>query len=363
MPLRAIQKTVSRDLEGFVKDKLGIKDKSKNAFGPGGTLLSYPEDLFDPSGKYGQNYTLFNIILDAEDRVVKEGGAYVTAAPGRVNVLNKVAGATNVSTGTLGAATGAVIGGIGGALGGFLGKGGLVGGVLGLFGGKKASEVAMSGNKVSLDAMIALYTPNDIQVSYATQFEEGSYATFDNVVNLAVNAVGNMKQAVEGSRKLPTAARNIGDLTSTVVATELNRVNAIQRQTRTPFNPKIEQLFKGVDIRTFNLTYSFSPKTQAEAQAVIDIIYTFKRFMMPDTVLGENLYTYPAEFEITHCKGSEANPNLFKARNCILTNMTTNYTPHAIYATFEDGIPVSINMTLSFKETRALVRKDIEEGL
>jgi hypothetical protein len=361
MPLRAIQKTASRSIEGFVKDKLGIKDKEKSSFGKM-TALSYPEDLFDPSGKYGQNYTIFKIILDAEDRLVKSGEALVTSIPSRANLLNKVSGATNVSTGVIGAGIGAGIGAIGGALGGFLGKGGVVGGVLGLFGGKKAAEIGMSGNKVELDAMIALYTPNDLQVSYSTQYEDASFATFDSAVDLAVGTVNNMGQVVDGSKKLTGAVKDTGNKGSEFIAQQINKVDLVNRQTRTPFNPKVEQLFKGVDIRTFNLTYNFSPKSQAEANAVIDIMYTFKRFMMPDTVLGENLYTYPATFEIQHCKGSEENPNLFKSTGCLLTNLTTNYTPHAIYSTFEDGVPVSINMTLTFKETRALVRKDIEGG-
>jgi hypothetical protein len=69
----------------------------------------------------------------------------------------------------------------------------------------------------------------------------------------------------------------------------------------TPGNSKVEQLFQGVDFRTFNFNYQFHPKNATEAENAMRIVSTFRHHMLPE-FLGDAqyLYIYPSTFDIKY---------------------------------------------------------------
>ena len=132
-------------------------------------------------------------------------------------------------------------------------------------------------------------------------------------------------------------------------------------------NPREEQLFQGVQTRTFDFTFSLAPRNQEEAVVISNMIREFRKYSHPSTRRGKFFLTLPAEFDIRYYKitpNGVALENVFLNRigRCALTNINVDYTPNGINATFEDGSPVRTSVTMTFSEYRPLTREDIEEG-
>tara|TARA_Y100000590_G_scaffold64296_1_gene69071 strand:- start:311 stop:1537 length:1227 start_codon:yes stop_codon:yes gene_type:complete len=162
--------------------------------------------------------------------------------------------------------------------------------------------------------------------------------------------------------------------------------SGIKNSVRFTQNPYEEQLFSNVPFRSFNFNFDFSPVSEEEFKAVKNIIKMFRSHSRPTFTFSDgnqSLYSYPNEFAIrflhldtfsnTNINGEEdddnisfsnqfvENENLPKLHNCVLTNITTNYSPDGWQA-HEDGEPNLINMQLSFTETQKNTRIDIEKG-
>ena len=78
---------------------------------------------------------------------------------------------------------------------------------------------------------------------------------------------------------------------------------------------------------------------------------------------GNFTYIYPSEFDITfYTAGGKENTYVSKIATCILQSMRVNYTPDGQWATHENGAPVAVQISLSFKELTVLTKDKIDEG-
>ena len=135
------------------------------------------------------------------------------------------------------------------------------------------------------------------------------------------------------------------------------------------FNPNMELLFNGPTLRGFGFSFKFTPRTKDEAEEVKTIIRVFKQYMAPKTTTSgaasATSVTYlgtPSVFELSYRKGSGEHPYLNKFKQCFLENMSVNYTGEGTYATYEDGEPISMIMTLQFKEIQPIYDVDYDEA-
>ena len=104
------------------------------------------------------------------------------------------------------------------------------------------------------------------------------------------------------------------------------------------------------------------PKSESEAKKVRDIIRMFKFHMHPELAAGKGLFfLYPSEFEIKYFYRGKENEYFNKISTCVLEDMNVEYGGD-IFATFETGEPVEVNMTLRFKELEVLTKERIAEG-
>lgn len=134
-----------------------------------------------------------------------------------------------------------------------------------------------------------------------------------------------------------------------------------QQTAKVKTNPFREVFFEGVDYRTFNFRYKFMPKDTNESKAVYSIIETFKQHMHPELSNNGYFYIYPSEFEIRYYYRNRENPYFNKISQCALTDMAIDYGGDQ-FATFADGSPSEINITLSFRELELMTRESIREG-
>ena len=133
-------------------------------------------------------------------------------------------------------------------------------------------------------------------------------------------------------------------------------------------NPMLEILYSSPQFREFNFDFLMFPRSEQEALEVQNIIDRLKFHQAPELVKNSGGYFLypPSEFDISFYYNGHENPNIPKISTCVLTTITTDYTPGG-FATYEvegesiasmgrTGMPVGIKLSLSFKETEYLVK-------
>jgi len=156
----------------------------------------------------------------------------------------------------------------------------------------------------------------------------------------------------------------VGGLGGNVSATGL-----ITRATGMVMNNNLELLFQGVNLRSFPFTFDLAPRSREEAQEILLIIRTLKKEMTARNnaaKVGGNtedvavFISSPSIFQLTYKSGNRKHPFLHTFKPCALTGCGVNYTASGTYATYENGAPVHMQLTLEFKELNPIYSEDYE---
>ena len=131
-------------------------------------------------------------------------------------------------------------------------------------------------------------------------------------------------------------------------------------------NSNLELLFGGVNLRTFPFSINFSPRTEEESKEVLLIIKALKSSMAAKKnadVGGQGgiFLRAPDVFQLRYIHKGSDHPFLNSIKDCALTGMNVNYTNSGTYATYHTGVPVSIQMNLTFKELNPLYFEDYKD--
>ena len=143
--------------------------------------------------------------------------------------------------------------------------------------------------------------------------------------------------------------------------------SVISRSTGQILNNNLELLFKGVNLRTFPYSITFSPRSPTEANVVKQIIRRLKASMAPKAGefngSAQGIFIQsPDVFQLRFLKDDTDHPFLHAFKLCALTGMSVNYTNAGTYTSYEDGTPVNLRMSLTFKELNPIYHEDYQEG-
>lgn len=129
------------------------------------------------------------------------------------------------------------------------------------------------------------------------------------------------------------------------------------------FNPQQQVLFNGIDFRSYNLQFTFTPRSARESEKVHEIIKTFRLYAAPTimTAAGGFFFTPPGIFNLTFMSNGEENMNINRVTDSVLESVEVNYAPNG-WSAHKDGAPVQTTMSLSFKEIILVDRAKIEQG-
>tara|TARA_Y100000310_G_scaffold286590_1_gene310910 strand:- start:47 stop:1228 length:1182 start_codon:yes stop_codon:yes gene_type:complete len=138
-------------------------------------------------------------------------------------------------------------------------------------------------------------------------------------------------------------------------------------------NKFIETFFKGVELRKFQFSWQFRPKSPEEAYAVYKIIETFKFHSLPEFPAGKQqgrYFTVPATFDIFYMYRGDENQWINKIATCVCGGVNINYSPQQ-WQTFrpleekgwpQGAPPTEIDMQLEFMESKIITKEDVLEG-
>jgi hypothetical protein len=245
-------------------------------------------------------------------------------------------------------------------------------------------EVNLSPFQTRIGTTITLYMPDTIATNYTTAYQE------DNLSENSLGLLGSMSQSVissfkeksfsEGMKNLEEAGlvgigsfgQMIGGkgtfLSKLIGAVSQSPVDSILKGQGVSINPQVQLLFKGVGLRAFQFEFMFSPKNQAESHSILNIVKTFQLYSAPSlqgqnnpNTIGTLFFGLPATFQMQLMYNNKENRYMQRIRESVLESVAVDYAPNG-FATFNDGSPVQIRLTLQFKETSILTRETIIES-
>lgn len=127
------------------------------------------------------------------------------------------------------------------------------------------------------------------------------------------------------------------------------------------YNPNIEMIYQGPQIRQFTMDYNFVPKSEQEAQTANQIIKYMKERSSANPVGG--MFEVPDIWEVTYMSGTRRNENMNQFKRCALTDVQVqDNTELEIHMAYDQGVPVTTAMRLTFMEVDIITRKDHESS-
>ena len=163
---------------------------------------------------------------------------------------------------------------------------------------------------------------------------------------------------------------NIGSGTMNAIksilsATAINQLGAnvnpqslITRSSGQILQSNLELLFNSVTLRSFPFVFDFTPRDPKEGDMVRRIIRTIK--MATVAKKGNGVFiNSPDVFQFEYVAGGEnKHPFLHNFKLGVLENVSIDYTASGTYATYQDGTPVHIRMSLTLKEINPIYMED-----
>lgn len=134
-------------------------------------------------------------------------------------------------------------------------------------------------------------------------------------------------------------------------------------------NPNPTVIFKGPDLRSYNLSWTFTPRSATESENTKTIIRLLKQWSLPTPHFGNSMATlaYPGLAMVNFMpwdnlgKGEDGwtNDSIIRYKMSALKSVNVNYAPSNVPAFYADGSnPAIITLSISFQEVEYMVSKD-----
>lgn len=127
------------------------------------------------------------------------------------------------------------------------------------------------------------------------------------------------------------------------------------------YNPNVEMIYQGPQVRGFAFNYIFMPKSEEETQLVNRIILHFKKWSSAKEVNG--MFEIPPVWQIDYMTGGVRNKNMNAFKKAVLTSVSTQDNAQLeTHMSYPDGAPITTTMSLIFQEVDIITRSDHEDG-
>ena len=143
----------------------------------------------------------------------------------------------------------------------------------------------------------------------------------------------------------------------------VNATSLITRSTGQVLQSNMELLFDGPTLRSFPFVFDFTPRNYDEGQMVKKIIRTIKQAILPKNGDQGVFINSPDLFQLQYITANgQDHPFLNKFKIGAMSDISVNYAASGTYATYSDGTPVHIQMSLTFKELNPIYAEDFDNN-
>jgi hypothetical protein len=201
---------------------------------------------------------------------------------------------------------------------------------------------------------IALYMPSPIVFSSRNMYQDISLTALAGGLGVGAAELGGAYfGGTTGASIVNAAAGALGSVIGTT-----------STMTGYPINPRIEVLYAATDLRQYVFEFLMSPRNEEESEAVETIIKTFRFHAAPelDTLTSGWTWIPPAEFDITFFDKGVENTHIPRINTCVLERVDVDYAPSGVYSTFRNGYPVSVRLSLGFREVEVVHKLRVLQG-
>lgn len=153
--------------------------------------------------------------------------------------------------------------------------------------------------------------------------------------------------------------------------------SAIQQATGLAPNPNPSVAFQGPQLREFSFSWTFFPRTRAESDKVQLIVKTLKQIALPENAVSNSgaILKYPWIVKLNFFPWDDlskheygwTSQSIVRYKKCFMSSVNVNYNPSNVPAFFRGeggkaGMPVAVQLTISFKEIEYFLSKDYGGG-
>ena len=205
----------------------------------------------------------------------------------------------------------------------------------------KELNLVLSNRTKKSNKSISLYMPDTLNFTYAASYGQTDLLTAASSVPLVGGVVSAVTQALNNP-----AAR------------------LILKGSGYALNPNQQVLFDGIDFRTYQLAFTFTPYSKQEAETVAAIIKMFKTHAAPRLVEGSGggmFFVPPSTFTPTFRFNGQPNKKISQVTESVITNINVDYAPQG-FSAHTDGAPVQTTLTIDFRELELITSQKVEEG-
>ena len=222
---------------------------------------------------------------------------------------------------------------------------------------------------------VALYMPDTLAFTEAQTFDElrpgGTLAA--GVLSAGKSAIDSILQGQDAGAIAKEVVGQVSPFILSGLAKQAGGIFqvAFSQAFGVVQNPMLELIYSSPSLRTFRFDFQFYPRDEKEAKEVQDIIQRLRFHQAPEVAQGGTngfFLVPPSEFDISFYYNGRINPNIPKISTCVLTSMDVDYAPGG-FSSYEipgenatvggTGMPVSIRLSLQFKETEIMTKSSI----
>lgn len=225
---------------------------------------------------------------------------------------------------------------------------------------------------------IALYMPDTL--NFINQQAYSDLTLGQNPIAAGMAATASAAKTLESGASPDAVGQGIArNLTPYMLGYVMNRAgdlgkSAFATVTGMVENPMLELLYTSPQFRTFRFDFMFYPRSEKEAESVLNIINRLQFHQAPE--LKKEFYGYylvpPSEFDIKFYYNGQINNNIPEISTCVLETIDIDYAPNGFTA-YEvpgqtkpsyggTGMPVAIRISLQFKETEIMTKANFAQG-
>jgi hypothetical protein len=199
----------------------------------------------------------------------------------------------------------------------------------------------------------------EMKAKLAGDVTQGIMEVGNHSMEASTNAVvDRVKQRFEEIKKEGgPIARQVGmNLASGVLGYSASALMAVNRGEI--YNPNIELIYQGPNLRSFGFEFTFIPKNPGEAQRINQII---KEFKVRSSASNRNngLLKVPDVWQVTYMSNGAQNKNMNAFRRAALVGVTVKANATStMHNSFTDGMPVATSLSLQFQEVDIILQED-----
>jgi hypothetical protein len=191
----------------------------------------------------------------------------------------------------------------------------------------------------------------------------GENSGLGEIFNSGISQLGRSIGSRVGENKERAAYAAASIFARDVVKAE-GAANVIDFANRKVIAPNTNITFSNVNVRAFTFSFKLVAKDKDDSEEIRSIVTTFRRYLYPE---GNSLIlNYPPVWSIKFYNsgedetGSDEMKYIPKIGDCYLTTFTSSYngTTNLFH---EDGSPTEVDISMSFQETKAHHRGEIDK--